>query len=155
MRQLPLPGVSTMGVVAQHRYEEVLGGLLRVWASDESGGARRAGSMVTRRPECTRRAIANRPTTMPSSPRPPPVRHADRPRDPSPRSYARPDRLQLVRDVGDVRGRATHHARYAERLGELGRLAGALVAEGPVARPDADVPMSMAASWQRPALRHA
>src|SRR5262245_37871918 len=38
-------------------------------ASDESGGARRAGSMVARRPECTRRASANRLARRPSSSR--------------------------------------------------------------------------------------
>jgi len=35
-------------------------------------------------------------TLDPCAPPPSPVRHADRPRDPSPRSYARPDRLDLV-----------------------------------------------------------
>jgi hypothetical protein len=63
------PGVRAMGVVAQHRCEEVVDGLRASRASDESGGARRAGSTVARRPECRRRAIANRPARMPSSPR--------------------------------------------------------------------------------------
>jgi hypothetical protein len=63
-------------------------------------------------------------------------------------------RLQDRADVGNVRRTADPPRAVAELLGELGRLAGALGSERPVAGPDADLPdvhASMLAELVRPA----